>query len=226
MYHMHKMHYPSIYPAIFLICPHSASYMIGVSQTVLLNKLHNRSPSFSSFSLCTKNPFKSPQNSSVSRTSFPLIPAAGTAASTSTSISSAFPLVMAAAPPMTITLNSSLDFSSPSANKSFRILLSGTGFLAYRSRILGIGMLVCDSKVSFKERIEVLSGREESEISRGGLRMDLRTTVTLGSEPGIVLAFLVRGRGFLGSMYCQGVSMSRGEWSRRQCERRTAERAG
>lgn len=68
-------------------------------------------------------------------------------------------------------------------------------------------MLVCDSSVSFKERIEVLSGREESEISRGGLRMDLRTTVRLGSEPGIILAFFARGRGFLGSMYCQDVSI-------------------
>jgi hypothetical protein len=51
------------------------------------------------------------------------------------------------------------------------------------------------------KRMEVVGDREGMETSSGGFRRDFRTTVTEDSAPGVDLAFLLRGRRFLGRIY-------------------------
>lgn len=55
------------------------------------------------------------------------------------------------------------------------------------------GILVCEESCSFKEKIEVLSGCEDSVTLRGGLRRDFRETVIEASAPGASFVFLARG---------------------------------
>lgn len=139
-----------------------------------LKRADNSSASASSLSLCIKKPLRSDQNSSVSTAAAPL---GGSSAAGACSGSSGGGI--AAAPPSTMTENSIVRSLSPS--RSFRTLLSGTGFLWCKIFILATGILVWLDTFDLMSRMEVLRSCEVSLMSRGGFRRDLRVTVTLRS---------------------------------------------
>lgn len=64
-----------------------------------------------------------------------------------------------------------------------------------------MGMEVCVEIDSLRERIDVLSGRDRSVMSSGGLRRDLRDMVRAVSAPGASFCFFCRGRAALGRIY-------------------------
>lgn len=104
-----------------------------------------------------------------------------------------------AAPPITMTLNSTASSSSPTT--SFKTLLSGTGFFLWRIRILSTGMLVCDETSSFNVKIEVEGGCEDSFMSKGGLRRDFKDTEMLRSWPGANFRRFGSDFGIFGRIY-------------------------
>lgn len=79
--------------------------------------------------------------------------------------------------------------------------------MRYSNLIFATGMEWDVDRFSFKFRIEVDNGREGSEISSGGLRVDFRRTVRVSVGEALVLVEevfwrLLKGRESLGRMYC------------------------
>lgn len=112
---------------------------------------------------------------------------------------------------MTIIWKSIVEDGEVEESRSLRILESGTGFLEERRRIAETGMRVCEESVSFRVRIEVVGGRESRVMSRGGLRRDLRVTVSVCGGPVGEVVHFWRGLGILGRMYWGFVSCGKGE---------------
>ncbi|PMD38804.1 hypothetical protein L207DRAFT_44183 [Hyaloscypha variabilis F] len=172
------------------------------ASTAPLNIPQTLSPSLSSFSRATRKPFKSSQNASVANSLLPS-PTFTTFGSTSSS-PFPFPLFPTPKPPITITPISILP-SPPSPTKSFKVLLSPTGFFSHNTLNLPTSTPISSPIFPLISKILVDSGRLFSSISRGGFRRDLRETVMDFSAPGARRVFLVRVRGCRGRMYWEGV---------------------
>lgn len=188
--------------------------------------------------LCSKNPFKSPQNASVSNTALPLNPCATTgpppdppASPFSTTplfsttpplppTSTAFFPTLPLHPPITITPNSNPPVPPPTSpaatNISFKLRVSGTGFLFNNNLIFSTGIPVSSATASLMSSAEVVvRGSEVRVRSRGGLRRErmwIGRGGVEGVEPGagvVVVVVGLRGRrgggfweGRRGRVYC------------------------